>query len=409
MVKRVLLGIVGALLVLVAAVVGSFAAWGYLTFGNGGSLRYDLGTVVPGAADTSIVVDVDRFGASIPYLDAIGETQLAARSAQPGGEGTSLFVGAARTPDADAFVKGTPYAVGIRTADGWQVRQIPGGSALPATTAVPWLSQASGSTALLDVPTSRPLTLVVARSDGAPVGAVLLGADFAVPTARTWAMWLGIAAAVVLIVGIVLLVVAVRRRRPRGAHEAGVTAAVAAGAGTTSVDATATTALAAEAAEPEPDVAGTTDTIDPATGTDLSFVPAGGTNEEIVGEAAPIVAVVPAAADDVHPEPEPDAAADPEPEPDAAPEPEAEPEPEAIASPEPDVAGTTDTIDPVGASDSSFVPAGGTNEEVGGEAAPNVADVPVVADVDRTAEIPVVPEAAPPADPDAEPDEHQPS
>ena len=309
MVKRVLLGTVGALLVLVAAVVGSFAAWGYLTFGNGGSLRYDLGTVVPGATDTSIVVDVDRFGASIPYLDAIGETQLAARSAQPGGEGTSLFVGAARTPDADAFVKGTPYAVGIRTADGWQVRQIPGGSALPATTAVPWLSQASGSTALLDVPTSRPLTLVVARSDGAPVGAVLLGADFAVPTARTWAMWLGIAAAVVLIVGIVLLVVAVRRRRPRGAHEAGVTAAVAAGA----------------------------------------------------------------------------------------------------AEPEPDVAGTTDTIDPVGASDSSFVPAGGTNAEMGGEAAPNVADVPVVADVDRTAEIPVVPEAAPPADPDAEPDEHQPS
>ena len=48
MVKRVLLGIVGALLVLVAAVVGSFGAWGYLTFGNDGSLRYDLGTVVPG-------------------------------------------------------------------------------------------------------------------------------------------------------------------------------------------------------------------------------------------------------------------------------------------------------------------------------------------------------------------------
>jgi hypothetical protein len=383
-VKRVLLGIVGALLVLVAAVVGSFAAWGYLTFGNGGSLRYDLGTVVPGATDTSIVVDVDRFGASIPYLDAIGETQLAARSAQPGGEGTSLFVGAARTPDADAFVKGTPYAVGIRTADGWQVRQIPGGSALPATTAVPWLSQASGSTALLDVPTSRPLTLVVARSDGAPVGAVLLGADFAVPTARTWAMWLGIAAAVVLIVGIVLLVVAVRRRRPRGAHEAGVTAAV-----------------AAEAAEPERDVAGTTDTIDPVTGTDLSFVPAGGTNEEIVGEAAPIVAVVPAAADDVHPEPEP--------EPVVAPEPDAAADPKPEAEPEPDVAGTTDTIDAVSASDSSFVPAGGTNEEIGGEAAPNVADVPVVADVDRTAEIPVVPEAAPPADPDAEPDEHQPS
>ncbi len=378
MVKRVLLGIVGALLVLVAAVVGSFAAWGYLTFGNGGSLRYDLGTVVPGAADTSIVVDVDRFGASIPYLDAIGETQLAARSAQPGGEETSLFLGAARTPDADAFVKGTPYAVGIRTADGWQVRQIPGGSALPATTAVPWLSKASGSTALLDVPTSRPLTLVVARSDGAPVGAVLLGADFAVPTARTWAMWLGIAAAVVLIVGIVLLVVAVRRRRPRGAHEAGVTAAV-----------------AAEAAEPERDVAGTTDTIDPVTGTDLSFVPAGGTNAEMGGEAAPIVAVVPVTADEVHPEP--------------APEPDAAAEPEAIAAPGPDVAGTTDTIAAVSASDSSFVPAGGTNEEIGGEAAPNVADVPVVADVDRTAEIPVVPEAAPPADPDAEPDEHQPS
>ena len=390
MVKRVLLGIVGALLVLVAAVVGSFAAWGYLTFGNGGSLRYDLGTVVPGATDTSIVVDVDRFGASIPYLDAIGETQLAARSAQPGGEGTSLFVGAARTPDADAFVKGTPYAVGIRTADGWQVRQIPGGSALPATTAVPWLSQASGSTALLDVPTSRPLTLVVARSDGAPVGAVLLGADFAVPTARTWAMWLGIAAAVVLIVGIVLLVVAVRRRRPRGAHEAGVTAAV-----------------AAEAAEPERDVAGTTDTIDPVTGTDLSFVPAGGTNAEMGGEAAPIVAVVPAAADDVHPEPEPEPVVAPEP--DAAADPKPEAEPEAISALEPDVAGTTDTINAVGASDSSFVPACGTNEEIGGEAAPNVADVPVVADVDRTAEIPVVPEAAPPADPDAEPDEHQPS
>ncbi len=168
-----------------------------------------------------------------------------------------------------------------------------------------------------------------------------------------------------------------------------------------------TAAVAAEAAEPERDVAGTTDTIDPVTGTDLSFVPAGGTNAEMGGEAAPIVAVVPAAADDVHPEPEPEPVVAPEP--DAAADPKPEAEPEAISALEPDVAGTTDTINAVGASDSSFVPAGGTNEEIEGEAAPNIADVPVVADVDRTAEIPVVPEAAPPADPDAEPDEHQPS
>lgn len=221
MLKRILLGFVGVVLVLAAAVVGSFAAWGYVTFGNGGSLRYDLGTVVPGADETSIVVDVDRFGASIPYLDAVGTTQLAARSAQPGGSATSLFVGAARTPDADAFVKGTPYAVGIRTAGGWEVRQIPGPATLPAATTVPWLAQATGVTALLDVPTTRPLTLVITRADGAPVGAVIVAADFAVPTAQTWAMWMAIGAGIALIVGIVFLVLALRRRRPRGAHEAG--------------------------------------------------------------------------------------------------------------------------------------------------------------------------------------------
>lgn len=263
MLKRALLGVVGVLLILAGTVLGSLAGWGYLTFANGGSLRFDLGTVVPGTSDTAIVLDVARFGASIPYLDAIGETQLAAHSAQPDGAGTPLFVGAASTSDADAYVRGTPYAVGLRDATGWQVRQIPGAQPLPAATATPWLAQATGPTALVDVPTTRPLTVVVTRTDGAPVGAVALAADFAVPTAQTWALWAGVAALVLLIVGVVLLVLAFRRRRrPRGAHEAGAAEAVVTET-VTAEPAVVTEVAAVETAAAEPVVVTETVTAEP--------------------------------------------------------------------------------------------------------------------------------------------------
>ncbi len=219
--KRVLLGVCGVVALLLAVVLGSLAGWGQATFADGGSLRMDLGTVVPGDTDTAIVFDVARFGASVPYLDAVGRTQLAVHSAKPDGTQTDMFVGAAATDQVDAFVKGTAYAVGLHDADGWQVRLIPGTLPLPAPGSGSWLAAAAGPTALIDVPTSRPLTVLVARSDGAPVGPVALAADFTVPGARTWTLWLAVAALVALIAGVVLVLLAVRARRPKGAHEVG--------------------------------------------------------------------------------------------------------------------------------------------------------------------------------------------
>ena len=68
------------------------------------------------------------------------------------------------------------------------------------------------------VPQARPLTLVIMHPAAVPSGPLVLSAQFAIPGARTWALSLGIAALVLLLLGIGFLVWALRRPRAAGRH-----------------------------------------------------------------------------------------------------------------------------------------------------------------------------------------------
>ena len=253
MVKRIVLGLVAAVLILAAGVLGALAGWAHLTFADGGVIAFDAGTLTPGPTDTAVIVDVDRFGASIPYLDSVGTTALSAHPAGAGDPTATVFLGAASTADVDAYIKATSYAVAIRGQGGWELREIPG-SAVPAPPGDQgfWIAEAVGRTASIGVPATRPLTLVMMNPSAVPVGPVSLTIDVAVPGVSSWVLGLGIAAVVLLIVGVVLLVLALRSPRAPGRHEATGADAVAAVVVTPTDD-------LPEAEEPEVDAAPTDD------------------------------------------------------------------------------------------------------------------------------------------------------
>ena len=219
MVKRIVLGIIAALLILGAAVTGTAAAWGYATFVAADGLAFDAGTIVPGQADALTVVDVDRFAATVPYLDSLGETRLGVTSVDRGDPSSTLFLGAASTSDADAFVKGAGYAVAVRDGAQWAVREVPGAQLPPPPGEQTfWIAADVGRAPHIIVPQARPLTLVIMHPAAVPSGPLVLSAQFAIPGARTWALSLGIAALVLLLLGIGFLVWALRRPRAAGRH-----------------------------------------------------------------------------------------------------------------------------------------------------------------------------------------------
>ena len=222
MVKRIVLGAIAVLLILAAGTVGTAAAWGYATFVAAEGLRFDAGTITPGATDALTVVDVDRFSATIPYLDSLGQTRLIVASADRGDPSGTLFLGAAATADVDAFVKGAGYAVALREGSGWVVREVPGSQPPPPPVEQTfWITDDVGRSPQIIVPQTRPLTLVVMHPAGVPSGPLVLGAQFTIPAARTWVLWLGISAAVLLLLGIAFLILALRRPRGAGRHSAG--------------------------------------------------------------------------------------------------------------------------------------------------------------------------------------------
>jgi hypothetical protein len=207
-VKKILVGLLAA------------AIWAYSTFGMGGLLSFGAGTIQPGPEAKSILLDVDRFGATVPYLQDYGTTTLSVTTGERGDPSDTLFIGAAGTPDVDGFVKGTPYAVALKDGDGWATKPVPGLSApdLPRTQTF-WLAQSVGPRAAITVPAQRPLTLLIMHPSGIPTGNVSLNIDFTVRNASKWIVGASIAAAGLLLLGIGCLVLLFRMRSHRGRHQ----------------------------------------------------------------------------------------------------------------------------------------------------------------------------------------------
>lgn len=220
MVKRVIVGFLAVLLIAAGLATGATAVWANQVFGSDGILAFDAGTITPDDGSGATIVDVDRFGATVPYLEEIGVTTLSVTTGERGDPSDTLFIGAGPTPDVDAYLKGTPYSVAIREGDSWVTRQVPGVSpAAPPRQQDLWLTNAVGSPAAIAIPDERPITLVVMHPAGLPSGPVTLSIDFTVPDAANYIAGLIAAAVILLLIGLILLFVAVRVLRKRGRHE----------------------------------------------------------------------------------------------------------------------------------------------------------------------------------------------
>jgi hypothetical protein len=220
--KKILVGLLAAVLLIIGGALATGAIWAYSTFGTSGLMSFGAGTITPGPDARSILVDVDRFGASVPYLQDYGTTTLSVTTGERGDPSDTLFVGAAATSDVDGFVKGTPYAVALRDGSTWTTRNVPGMATpgLPRSEAF-WLAQAVGPRAAIAVPGQRPLTLLVMHPSAIPVGPVMLNIDFTVRNADKWITGLAISAGGFLLLGFVLLVTLFRMRGRGGRHQGG--------------------------------------------------------------------------------------------------------------------------------------------------------------------------------------------
>jgi hypothetical protein len=223
-VKRVILGVVAVLLIAAGACAGVIAAWANSEFGATGVMRFDAGTIQPAASAQAIVIDIDRFGATVPFIGQLGTTALSVSTGESGDPSDTLFIGAGATADVDAYLKGVPYAVAVRDGSQWTTRDVPGSTAAaPPRQQGFWLDDAVGRQPAITVPGLRPLTVVVMHPAGLWTGPVTLGIDFVVPASADWILGLTIAAALCVLLGALLLVLSVRwgrgRGRRRGRHE----------------------------------------------------------------------------------------------------------------------------------------------------------------------------------------------
>ena len=218
-IKKILMGLLAVILLLAGGIAAAAAIWSYSTFGMDGQMSFDAGTISPGPVARSTILDVDRFGATVPYIGKYGTTTLSVSGEEPGDGTTTLFIGAAPTPEVDAYVKGTPYAVAFRDGDAWTTRDVPGTSppALPRTQTF-WTAQAVGARPAIVVPEERPLTLVLMHPSALPSGPLTLSIDFTVHNASRWITGLAIAAGVLLVLGIIALVMVFRVGGRKGRH-----------------------------------------------------------------------------------------------------------------------------------------------------------------------------------------------
>ncbi len=139
----------------------------------------------------AITTDEVTIGTEIPK-SLFGKIRLQASSAKP------VFVGIARTADADAYLAGVRHVTATDVdLDPFTVTYVPhAGSAHPAKPADQafWAASATGSgtTALTWKPKSGSWSIVVMNADGSPG----VSADVTAGARIAWLLWAGIGAAV---------------------------------------------------------------------------------------------------------------------------------------------------------------------------------------------------------------------
>ncbi len=205
MIRRLLLGLVAAMLIVLGLVLltGAGALWAAV--GWSGSVVQSLGTVSSPAGAPALLMDVESVTAAgnwpVPGTPALAATSAAG----------DVLVRAGSAAVADEHLAAVPYGVATRTGDGWQVRSVPGPQQAGPVPTDGWRATATGSPAVLAL--QPPETVVLQNADGSAPVQVALDLRWQVDDAQRTIVALAAVGGVLAVGGTVVAFLAVRRGR----------------------------------------------------------------------------------------------------------------------------------------------------------------------------------------------------
>lgn len=207
--KRALLGILAAVMVIVGGVLLALSGWVYAAFGVDGVASSSLGEITSAPTSAAIVIDVEAARVRIPVLPVQGSTTFHLTSA----DGSALLAGSSDMSTVDEYVGSREIDAAYRSGGTWTLTHVPG-----AQDPFPWPSPPnwliSGESA--DINLNDGQTVFIANSDGSAGVKVKASLQFAAPAAPKAALALAISGGVLALAGLALAFSAIwlMRRRP---------------------------------------------------------------------------------------------------------------------------------------------------------------------------------------------------
>jgi len=207
-VRRALLGLLAAVIVIVGGGLLAMSGWIYAAFGADGMASAPLGPLDSDPSSVAVVIDVDSARVRIPLLPVYGTTTVLMTSTRD----TALIAGSVDRESADAFLGLREIDAAYRDHGAWKLVHVPGNS-----TAAPWgeLPTWLESGTSVSVAVDDGNTMIIGNADGSPGISVEASVQFAAPKAPQAALALGICGGVVSLAGIALAfsaIVLMRRR-----------------------------------------------------------------------------------------------------------------------------------------------------------------------------------------------------
>ena len=206
--RRALLGILAAVMVIVGGSLLAVSGWIYAAFGTDGVSSTSLGSINSSASSSAIVIDIDETQVQIPIVPVRGSTTLRLDSVQ----GASLIAGSSDMATVDAFIGPREIDVAYRNDGSWTLNHVTGTSAAtPWGSAPDWLTTGDS----LEIGIANGQTVAIANASGAMGVNVDASLQFSAPDAPTAALILAISGGVVTLAGAALAfsVIWLMRRR----------------------------------------------------------------------------------------------------------------------------------------------------------------------------------------------------
>jgi len=174
-----------------------------------GRIVVPVGVIEAGGART-LVVDIDRYAAAPPGLESFGRTRLAVVAHE------KVLLAVGNTTDVDGALRGSTYVAANAAGTEWQVAEVPGqGRPVDLARQTFWWTLAQGETPEIEIPESRPATVVITGPAG--LGTVQLSAVFVVHDSQIILAILGGVGFALILAGALMIVLWLRRGRRNSA------------------------------------------------------------------------------------------------------------------------------------------------------------------------------------------------